>query len=290
MMRSHNSQNHMDHFYRLSNQRDINNMVFNSPPEIPMIYPSQSMLASPNLNQAPQIIPYVFANYPYPDFGNTCLNIQNILLPNTFNMAMPERNKQSFPIDYQIPIQTKTKIDHSKILTQKEEEQIKDSKAKKIEIKVYSFWNSSDFMILKERDNKAEFSTQVYDKEIYQAFKINETKLKCKYCEFMAENRRSLGGHVSRHHPNISQNYKKIILRRNTKERIRSRTKLLLAKIEYFKRVKNLDYFADNIAEKWKTKYQAMINKNIFRKIRDNITDEMITNYLERKELKIKNN
>ena len=263
---------------------------YNPSPEMQIVDPAQRMFPIQNRPQIQRIIPYIVPNNIYPESVITYPIIQNIVPPQLFYLSCPERNVCSTQIDSKHPLERKANKEKGQPIFQKEEIKKEAKQVKEIKNRVNSLWNSSDFIIIREKELKIDFSMQVYEADIFHACNSNETKLKCKFCEFIAENRRSLGGHVSRHHPNTSENYRKIQLRRNTKERIRSRTKLLLAKIEYFKKVKNLDYFADCISEKWKTKYKAMINKNIFRKIRDGITEEMVTNYLEHKELKIKTN
>ena len=105
----------------------------------------------------------------------------------------------------------------------------------------------------------------------------NEKGYKCSKCKSEFLTGQALGGHMSKKHPGKSEHYISKI--ETNKRRTLERIKLIIAKRKFYKEL-NFDYEKLNKSKNGKMKLKKLINRNRIRKIKSNIDDKEISEYL----------
>jgi len=238
-------------------------------------------LSNPFANDTYSIFPKMSSqNLPINYVNSNPPIIQQINYPNSFNLSILPQNQE-------INRETINKCKEGKINDvcnekrlnlENESSKPKFSEKKKETKKILTFYSDMNFTLIKNGGIR-EFGAQVDENEIAECFEKKQILI-CKYCNFEAKGRRSLGGHISKHHPNLSSKYKNTKKTRYSLERVRARTKLLLAKIKYLKHIKGLDYYSSSIQQTLKFNQKEFFDKALMRQIKETITEEMVTNYL----------
>ena len=206
--------------------------------------------------------------------------IQPIINPNVLSLfASPKNNFTNNEIDNKEPENNLNEFCKGNKIINEKDALKSNAEAMKENLCKRAFSSDIELNFIKNGEMYKEYGFQVNEKEI--AHSINNDKIfNCKFCDFKSTDKRSLGGHVSKNHPKLSLNYTNIQVRRNSLKRIRARTKLLLAKIEYFNKTKGLSNLDSNVPEITHYIQKGPINRALFRQIKDDITEDMISNYL----------
>jgi len=110
---------------------------------------------------------------------------------------------------------------------------------------------------------------------------------KCNFCDAILKNRRSLGGHMSRHHRNMNPSYKILKEKRKNSERTRSRTRMLLAKIKFYKEYEKIELPKESLSKNFQEIIKNKDKKKAFLKIKEEITEDLVSDFLNKKNQKL---